>query len=420
MHAHFDNVEERIDRLEKTVAAAVDLLHRLLHPEKRGQARHAREALMSGAMRPLGPLACVVGARPNYMKMAPLVRAFAARAGRCRASMLVHTGQHYDVAMNERLFADLELPAPDLNLEVGSGTHAVQTAEIMRRFEPVLDELAPSCVIVVGDVNSTLACSLVASKKRMPVVHVEAGLRSFDRDMPEEINRVLTDQIADLLYTTERVAADNLAREGIDRERVRFVGNVMIDSLLRHQRAGDRADGYAGCARGRRGSFAGGIGGFGVVTLASAVERRRAAGAARGADDPARRRRAAAAGLAGASAREGQHRALRACRHCWPARASRCCRRRVISKCSACSASARLVLTDSGGIQEETTALAVPCLTMRDNTERPITVEQGTNTLVGRNRARTLDCVDEILDERRQARPDAGAVGRPRRRADRR
>ncbi len=148
--------------------------------------------------------------------------------------MLIHTGQHYDVAMNERLFADLELPAPDLNLEVGSGSHAVQTAEIMRRFEPVLDDLAPACVIVVGDVNSTLACSLVAAKKRTPVVHVEAGLRSFDRDMPEEINRVLTDQIADLLFTTERAAADNLAREGIAPERVRFVGNVMIDSLSRH------------------------------------------------------------------------------------------------------------------------------------------------------------------------------------------
>ena len=168
------------------------------------------------------------------MKMAPLVRAFGARTDMPRA-MLIHTGQHYDVEMNARLFADLELPAPDLNLEVGSGTHAVQTAEIMRRFEPVLDELAPSCVIVVGDVNSTLACSLVASKKRIPVVHVEAGLRSFDRNMPEELNRVLTDQIADRLYTTERVAAENLAREGIDRERVRFVGN-MIDSLLRHQR----------------------------------------------------------------------------------------------------------------------------------------------------------------------------------------
>src|SRR5690348_17470274 len=138
---------------------------------------------MSGEMQPLGPIACVVGARPNYMKMAPLVRAFAARADLPRAT-LIHTGQHYDVEMNARLFADLELPAPDLNLEVGSGTHAVQTAEIMRRFEGVLDDILPCCVIVVGDVNSTLACSLVASKKRIPVVHVEAGLRSFDRSPP--------------------------------------------------------------------------------------------------------------------------------------------------------------------------------------------------------------------------------------------
>ncbi len=190
---------------------------------------------MNATRRPPGPLVCVVGARPNYMKMAPLVRAFGARDD-LPAAFLVHTGQHYDVEMNERLFADLELPAPDLNLEVGSGTHAVQTAEIMRRFEPELDRLAPGCVIVVGDVNSTLACSLVAAKKRIPVVHVEAGLRSFDRDMPEEINRVLTDQIADLLFITERSAADNLAREGIPPARIRFVGNVMIDSLLHHRR----------------------------------------------------------------------------------------------------------------------------------------------------------------------------------------
>ena len=158
---------------------------------------------MSGPPHAQGPIACVVGARPNYMKMAPLVRAFAARAELAR-TVLVHTGQHYDVAMNERLFADLELPVPDLNLDVGSGTHAVQTAEVMRRFEPVMDELRPCCVVVVGDVNSTLACSLVAVKKGVPVVHVEAGLRSFDRQMPEEINRVLTDQIAERLYTTER------------------------------------------------------------------------------------------------------------------------------------------------------------------------------------------------------------------------
>src|ERR1700682_2838994 len=173
---------------------------------------------MGEMLQPRGPLACVLGARPNYMKMAPLVRAFGSRPG-LPGAVLVHTGQHYDVAMNDRLFVDLELPAPDLNLEVGSGTHAVQTAEIMRRFAPVLDELLPSCVIVVGDVNSTLACSLVATKKRIPVVHVEAGLRSFDRNMPEEINRLLTDQIADRLYTTERGAALQLAREGIAPER---------------------------------------------------------------------------------------------------------------------------------------------------------------------------------------------------------
>ena len=183
---------------------------------------------------PAGPIVCVVGARPNYMKMAPLLRAFAAESA-LPSALLVHTGQHYDPAMNDRLFADLGLPAPDLNLGVGSGTHAVQTAEVMRRFEPLVDELHPCCVIVVGDVNSTLACSLVASKKGTPIVHVEAGLRSFDRTMPEEINRVLTDQIADVLYTTERDAATNLAREGIDASRVHFVGNVMIDSLLAHR-----------------------------------------------------------------------------------------------------------------------------------------------------------------------------------------
>src|SRR2546423_6418167 len=181
----------------------------------------------------LGPIICVVGARPNYMKIAPLIRAFRADAAAPR-TMLVHTGQHYDVAMNDRLFTDLKLETPAVNLDVGSGTHAQQTAEIMRRFEPVVDAAPPSCVVVVGDVNSTLACSLVAAKKGVPVAHVEAGLRSFDRAMPEEINRVLTDQIADLLYTTERAAQENLAREGIPPERIHFVGNVMIDSLRSH------------------------------------------------------------------------------------------------------------------------------------------------------------------------------------------
>jgi UDP-N-acetylglucosamine 2-epimerase (non-hydrolysing) len=345
-------------------------------------------------MQSLGPIACVVGARPNYMKMAPLVRAFGARADLPRA-MLIHTGQHYDVEMNVRLFADLELPAPDLNLEVGSGTHAVQTAEIMRRFEPVLDELLPSCVIVVGDVNSTLACSLVASKKRIPVVHVEAGLRSFDRNMPEELNRVLTDQIADRLYTTERVAGENLAREGIDRERVRFVGNVMIDSLLRHQRRAI-APMDTLTAAGQAGNFAGGIGGFGVVTLHRPSN-----------VDSLPALREALTILKDVASRLPL---------IWPVhpRANANIERFALSPLLAGAkitllppqgylemlglmGQARLVLTDSGGIQEETTALAVPCLTMRDNTERPITVDQGTNTLVGRNRARTLECVDDIL-----------------------
>ncbi|HEX6136206.1 MAG TPA: UDP-N-acetylglucosamine 2-epimerase (non-hydrolyzing) [Casimicrobiaceae bacterium] len=349
---------------------------------------------MGEILRPLGPLACVVGARPNYMKMAPLIRAFAGEK-RLPGVVLVHTGQHYDLAMNERLFDDLQLPAPDLNLEVGSGSHAVQTAEVMRRFEPVMDELRPSCVIVVGDVNSTLAVSLVAAKKRTPVAHVEAGLRSFDRDMPEEINRVLTDQIADLLYTTERDAALNLAREGIDAARIQFVGNVMIDSLLAHRsRAVEPAETLV---RARVDpSFASAPEGFGAVTLhrPSNVDSPDALGEA-------------LAALCGVASRVPL---------IWPVhpRTRANIERFGFGAMIAGSriallepqgylemlgllANARLVLTDSGGIQEETTALSVPCLTIRDNTERPITIEQGTNTLVGRDRARIEACVDEIL-----------------------
>jgi UDP-N-acetylglucosamine 2-epimerase (non-hydrolysing) len=339
-----------------------------------------------------GPLACVVGARPNYMKMAPLVRAFGARADLPR-TVLVHTGQHYDVAMNERLFADLELPAPDLNLEVGSGTHAVQTAEVMRRFEPVLDDLAPSAVIVVGDVNSTLACALVAVKKRTPVIHVEAGLRSGDREMPEEINRLLTDQIADVLYTTERAAADNLLREGIDAARVAFVGNVMIDSLLRHR---TRAVAPARTLEQEGADPALVAGAFGVVTL----------------HRPSNVDDAGALGEALAILRDAAARMPLV----WPvhprARANieRFGLTRVLAGARVAllppqgylemlglMANARVVLTDSGGIQEETTALGVPCLTLRENTERPITVEQGTNTVVGRSRNRVLHCLDDIL-----------------------
>jgi UDP-N-acetylglucosamine 2-epimerase (non-hydrolysing) len=349
---------------------------------------------MGEILRPSGPLICVVGARPNYMKMAPLIRAFA-KHGALPGVVLVHTGQHYDVAMNERLFADLELPAPDINLEVGSATHAVQTAEIMRRFEPVVDELKPSCVIVVGDVNSTLACSLVASKKRTPVAHVEAGLRSYDRDMPEEINRVLTDQIADILYTTEREAAANLAREGIAAERVQFVGNVMIDSLLQH-RARAVAPTRTLQSAGADAVAAADAAGFGVVTLHRPSN----------VDHPDALAEALDV-LGDVAARLPL---------VWPVhpRARANIERFGFASMLASSritmlepqgylemlgllANARLVLTDSGGIQEESTALSVPCLTMRENTERPITVVEGTNTLVGRDRARAVACTEEIL-----------------------
>lgn len=330
-----------------------------------------------------GAIACVVGARPNFMKMAPILRALAAHEPSL-PSLLVHTGQHYDAKMSDKLFLDLRLPSPDINLEVGSGTHAMQTAEVMRRFEPVLDEHRPSCVLVVGDVNSTLACALVASKKGVPVAHVEAGLRSYDRAMPEEINRVLTDQIADLLYTTERRAHDNLAREGIAASRVHFVGNVMIDSLL-----ANRAHAVSPHETLRRGgvdpaAFDTGSG-FGVVTLHRPSN----------VDDPATLGSLLEV-LRDLSARLPLVFALH------PRTRGNIDRFGLATLVSSSRivvlppqgylemlglmSNATLVLTDSGGMQEETTALGVPCLTLRDNTERPVTIEQGTNTLVGRDR----------------------------------
>jgi UDP-N-acetylglucosamine 2-epimerase (non-hydrolysing) len=337
-----------------------------------------------------GALLCVVGARPNYMKMAPLLRAFRSRAD-LPPAVLVHTGQHYDPMLNDRLFQDLALPRPDINLGVGSGTHAVQTAEVMRRFEPVVDEHQPSCVVVVGDVNSTLACSLVAVKKGVPVAHVEAGLRSFDRAMPEEINRILTDQISDLLYTTERTAHDNLAREGIPAERMHFAGNVMIDSLLFHK---SRAVPAAQTLQAARAGF--GAEGYGVVTLHRPSN----------VDEP-EALRASLQILCEVSERLPLVCALH------PRTVARVDgfgfsdvlqtgRIAVLPpqgylEMLGLMAGATLVLTDSGGMQEETTALSVPCLTMRENTERPITIEQGTNTLVGRDRALILRLVDEIL-----------------------
>lgn len=339
---------------------------------------------MGGVRDTPGPLLCVVGARPNYMKMAPLLRAFRAHPALPRP-LLVHTGQHYDPMMNDRLFEDLELPRPDINLEVGSATHAVQTAEVMKRFEPVLDEYRPSCVLVVGDVNSTLACSLVAVKKAVPVAHVEAGLRSFDRAMPEEINRILTDQIAALLYTTERSAHDNLAREGVPPERIHFVGNLMIDSLLSHRaRAVPPQNPPGGEKR------------FGVVTLhrPSNVDQPQALAESLDILQAVAEKLPLVCAL--------HPRTLANVKSFGFTRRLEGARLRVLPpqgylEMLGLMSAATLVLTDSGGMQEETTALAVPCLTMRENTERPITVEQGTNTLVGRDRKLILRLVGEIL-----------------------
>ncbi|MDH4393706.1 MAG: UDP-N-acetylglucosamine 2-epimerase (non-hydrolyzing) [Aquabacterium sp.] len=341
-----------------------------------------------------GPVMCVVGARPNFMKMAPILRALANHRPPIPA-LLVHTGQHYDQGMSHQLFDDLGLPQPDLNLEVGSGSHAVQTAEVMKRFEPALDAHKPGCVLVVGDVNSTLACTLVAVKKSVPVVHVEAGLRSWDRKMPEEINRVLTDQVADRLYTTERSALDNLLREGIAEARVCFAGNVMIDSLVANKPKA-RPAAHTLQAHGVDPALVAQPGGYGVVTLhrpsnVDDTDTLRALLSVLGevamqlplvfALHPRTRNNIDRFGLSNLI--DTTRTAL------LPPQG--------YLEMLGLMRDATLVLTDSGGLQEETTALGVPCLTLRENTERPITAEQGTNTLVGRDRSAILAAVAEIL-----------------------
>ena len=348
---------------------------------------------MNAATNKPAPVICIVGARPNYMKVAPIIRAFAAHNPPI-PTLLVHTGQHYDPAMKDRLFADLELPEPDVNLAVGSGTHAVQTAEVMKRFEPVIDEHGASAVLVVGDVNSTLACALVASKRHIPVVHVESGLRSNDRRMPEEINRILTDQISDVLYTTERSAHDNLVREGIPADRAVFVGNVMIDSLRASLPKAVPADVLlrnAGLDASRI------AGGYGVVTLhrPSNVDNAEVLGpiidALRTVSQrlplvialhPRTRNNLEQFGMLGRLDTPGFL--------ILPPQG--------YLEMLGLMSGARMVLTDSGGIQEETTALGVPCITIRENTERPITVDQGTNTLVGIDPQAIVAAARSVLD----------------------
>lgn len=348
-----------------------------------------------------GQVLCIVGARPNFMKIAPIMRAFAQPESALSARLL-HTGQHYDAAMKHAFFDQLNIPEPDVDLGVGSGSHAQQTADIMKRFEPVLDASPPLAVLVVGDVNSTIACALVAVKKGIPVIHVEAGLRSGDRGMPEEINRILTDQLSDLLFITEAEAAGNLAREGIAPGKVHFVGNVMIDSLRYNLDKAVPASATLARANCGFGSDAGA--GYGLVTLHRPSN----------VDDPivlARllqvlakislrtpllfpihprtESRIAAAGLEGLLANS-------AITTIGP---------QGYLEMLGLMKDARVVLTDSGGIQEETTALGIPCITLRDNTERPITVTQGTNTVVGTDADAILQCYEDVMQT-------GGKVGR--------
>jgi UDP-N-acetylglucosamine 2-epimerase (non-hydrolysing) len=336
---------------------------------------------------------CVVGARPNFMKIAPIMRAVEAEPA--VQGILLHTGQHYDEAMKASFFEQLSIPEPDVDLGVGSASHALQTAEIMSRFEPELDRLCPGAVLVVGDVNSTIACALVAVKKGVPVIHVEAGLRSWDRSMPEEINRVLTDQISELLFTTEQDAARNLEREGIDPARIQFVGNVMIDTLLYNRPRATRPEDLLAALPG--GERLLGENGCGLLTLTHRPSNVDDPDVLRGllevlcelSEDlplvfpvhPRTRARIEAAGLV-ASLQKG-----------------------LLAMpplgyldMLGLMGRTRLVLTDSGGIQEETTALGVPCITLRENTERPITVTEGTNTVVGTHPERIRAAFREVID----------------------
>ena len=319
----------------------------------------------------------VVGARPNFMKIAPLMAEYSQHEN--IHAILVHTGQHYDEIMSNLFFSELGIPEPDINLEVGSGSHAVQTAEIMKRFEPVLVEHKPDVVVVVGDVNSTIACGLVAVKSGAKLAHIEAGLRSFDRSMPEEINRVLTDSISDFLFCTEQSGVDNLIKEGIAKEKIHLVGHVMIDTLLSNLEKAKKSTiieqlRNQGCLDGDT---------FAMLTMhrPSNVDDPKAFSRILDALEviqndmpvlfpihPRTRKNLVALGL------QDRMDSLRNIHLMDPIGYL------DFLKLSSC---AKVVLTDSGGIQEETTVLKVPCITLRENTERPVTVEIGSNQIVG-------------------------------------
>jgi UDP-N-acetylglucosamine 2-epimerase (non-hydrolysing) len=336
----------------------------------------------------------VVGARPNFMKMAPLLRAM--DDDPAFRSRLVHTGQHYDDAMSAVFLRQLGMPQPDFSLQVGSGSHAVQTAETMKRFEAVCLEVDPDLVVVAGDVNSTLACALTAAKLEIPVAHVESGLRSFDRSMPEEINRIVTDSVADLLFTTEESANRNLRREGVAEEKIRYVGNTMIDSLVRFRDAldggatapGPDAPPYFLATVHRPANVdtpealtnilgileaASDLAPVLFVTHPRTLARLRQL-------DPAPRLVETAAPVR--DPRPGSIYVLPPTPYL---------------EFLGLMAHSTAVLTDSGGVQEETTFLGIPCLTLRPNTERPSTVELGTNELVGLDRDRIAAALCDIV-----------------------
>jgi UDP-N-acetylglucosamine 2-epimerase (non-hydrolysing) len=344
-------------------------------------------------------LLLIAGARPNFMKIAPVIREISRRKGRFR-HVLVHTGQHYDEGMSEVFFRDLGIPAPDHHLNVGSGSHAQQTALIMTKLEPVLVHEKPACVVVFGDVNSTLAGSVVAKKMNYPVAHVEAGLRSGDRTMPEEINRIVTDSISDIFYVTESSGHTNLLREGHPEASIAFVGHVMIDNLYYELEQISSVDDSSQSGHGIQLPQSE----FGIVTLhrpANVDDRDTLRGIAEALNEVAQslklifpvhpRTRLKLAEFNVELADDilltgplGYREFLSIWRH------------------------ARLILTDSGGMQEESTALGIPCLTLRENTERPVTVEEGTNRLVGTDPQRIVAEARRIL---------AGApvqMGRPR------
>lgn len=323
----------------------------------------------------------VVGARPNLIKIAPFIaaiRRFNESTERSIDYMLVHTGQHYDVEMSEVFFTELGIPSPDINLEVGSGTHSWQTAEVMKRFEPVLKREEPDVVAVVGDVNSTLACSLVVSKAdsngrgpRPRLVHIEAGLRSYDRTMPEEVNRIITDALSDLLFTPSSDANENLRKEGIPEERIRLVGNIMIDTLVAnldlararhtHEKLGLKARGFIYVTLHRPSNV------DKQDSLEKIMEDLRRLSSEWPVVFPLHPRTRKKIAEFGLNRGNPLHFLLV---------------EPVGYHDSICLAEqARLVITDSGGLQEETTFLRTPCLTLRPNTERPVTINQGSNRL---------------------------------------